>query len=522
MGWIYHNKPPMGWPIDWDSPLPKDVVAYWPMNETGGSKIYDLSESGNAGTIVGADWVPGKHGLCLDFPGATDYVIVDKSLGLSVPYTISCWVKEASNLGTDSRYFMFYGDAAAASNYLVLMFDAADKIKAWSRNSVDAAIAITPIAYADGNWHHVTVVVKWGVGGIRVHVYVDGAWKVMSDSGSDQSANYNRFALGMERGTSPLSLFVGSLDNATVFNRELLPTEIAQLYREPFAMFASPELIFSPGGAVIYDETVNDSMGLTDVMTRTQVQARIVSESLGLIDSMGRTQVQVRTFAESLSLTDVDSKILVYMRTLAESLGLIDSVGRTQVQVRTETESLGLTDEDSKVSVYARTLAEAVGLTDVDSKVSAYARILSEVLGLTDSVGRTQVQARIIAESLGLTDDIALQRAFIIAEALELTDDMDRIQVQARIVADALGLTDDVILGRIITIADGLGITDAVTRLMDYLRVEEDDVDLIDSMSRVFSFLRTISDSEEISDSISYGELLSAIWAYVIMRQTHS
>ena len=78
MGWVYQQKPLMGWPLDYDSG-PADFVAAWFMLEGTGNKVFDLSGNGNTGTEqVDSVWQPGKFGLCSYFSG-DEYIVVADS-----------------------------------------------------------------------------------------------------------------------------------------------------------------------------------------------------------------------------------------------------------------------------------------------------------------------------------------------------------------------------------------------------------------------------------------------------------
>jgi len=45
MGWPYQQKPPMGWPLDYDSSLVPEA-GFWLFNEGSGNKVSDLSGMG--------------------------------------------------------------------------------------------------------------------------------------------------------------------------------------------------------------------------------------------------------------------------------------------------------------------------------------------------------------------------------------------------------------------------------------------------------------------------------------------
>lgn len=76
-------------------PLDEDLILDLRMSEGSGSKVFDVSEERNHGTIVGAAWVDGKYGKGLHFNGTTDEINCgsDVSLEPTNEITIIAWVK---------------------------------------------------------------------------------------------------------------------------------------------------------------------------------------------------------------------------------------------------------------------------------------------------------------------------------------------------------------------------------------------------------------------------------------------
>ena len=71
-----------------------DLVAYWPLDEGAGDKVFDTSGNDNNGTINGATWGVGKYGTALQFNGQNNYVEVPSSdsLELYENVTIAAWI----------------------------------------------------------------------------------------------------------------------------------------------------------------------------------------------------------------------------------------------------------------------------------------------------------------------------------------------------------------------------------------------------------------------------------------------
>ena len=78
------------------------LVAYWPLDEGGGTTTADASGNGNDGTLNLPGWDSGKFGGALNFDGVDDYVdcgnpsILDFGTG---DFTISAWIKTTAPAG---------------------------------------------------------------------------------------------------------------------------------------------------------------------------------------------------------------------------------------------------------------------------------------------------------------------------------------------------------------------------------------------------------------------------------------
>jgi len=105
----------------------------------------------------------------------------------------------------------------------------------------------------DGFWHHVAT--SRGPSG-DLAIYIDGDPSASFSSSIQPSSNNAQFltiGFGLEDGGIPADFFFGSIDEPSVWNRELSPAEIKDLY-------SGPPLLESPGlvGLWSFDEDVNE------------------------------------------------------------------------------------------------------------------------------------------------------------------------------------------------------------------------------------------------------------------------
>ena len=242
MGWNYHNKPPLGWPIDWNSNLTKDLIGYWPMNERGGQKVFDLSGYGNIGTFVGTpSWVPGKFGSAIDIPstGNTDYISVDNAPGFSNEGTLVWWVCLDS--------FVDYGGHIAAkdsdsNDALIIMSRSTGNISIYQYDTDgNPDINFNTTAVSTGRW--MCLACTWSTSNVVSKIYVDGQYKAQDTTLTGTlRAPVKTIVFGTDRGSGGRGLD-GKLAGVFGFNRALTASEIAQFYHKPFGIFKDPDEI---------------------------------------------------------------------------------------------------------------------------------------------------------------------------------------------------------------------------------------------------------------------------------------
>ena len=240
-------KPPISSRINKEHPLATDLVGYWLMNEGGGKAIYDLSGNRNTGTFYGdTKWVPGKFGSCLSFDGNADYVNMGTLPGVldnvSV-FTISCWVNWPIGPG---NYDIVLGKYSDSTHAVSLNANATGTYLAFSVCNGSTSYAYISDFVLVGVWYHLVFVFD-GAGATnsdRLKIYSNGQQRTLTFNGTIPSATPSipstPFYLGY---TSSTYCLLGLLDDVMIFNRVLTASEIQQLYREPFCMFAKPPII---------------------------------------------------------------------------------------------------------------------------------------------------------------------------------------------------------------------------------------------------------------------------------------
>jgi hypothetical protein len=189
---------------------------------------YD-SAAGNNGSVIGnVTFVPGEVGQAFSFDGTGGYVEATATQAIDPPVvSVEAWVNSAAvapdayivdkgaGATGDGSYALYTGPDGGLRFYVS---DGTTTIE-----SPDAGASLW-----DGNWHHVVGTYD----GSTVRLYVDGT-EVGSGTAANLTVNYslpinNNLYLGTYNGQSQ-NAFSGLLDEVSIFNRVLSPTEIQTL-----------------------------------------------------------------------------------------------------------------------------------------------------------------------------------------------------------------------------------------------------------------------------------------------------
>lgn len=237
------QKPFRGMQINKAHPLARGLVGCWVMNEATGDKVFDLSGSGNHGTITNADWV--ARGL--DFDGTGDYV--DTAVIEPDEYTIVI----ETNLSSKSTDKRLLGTTDTQMPYLI-WYDVGNDC--WGVRTYDNSNNLwtddnNPTTPNIGDKYQLVL----SYSNPHSIFYINGDVETSDSSLSDvakKTSTHLRFGGGLFLSPD----FAGEVYYVYIYNRALTPEEIVYIHREPYAMFeqpTSPELLYyePPTGVTI-------------------------------------------------------------------------------------------------------------------------------------------------------------------------------------------------------------------------------------------------------------------------------
>ena len=220
----------------------KGLVGLWLMNEGSGNTVQDLSGNGNVGTLTSGTWLGGKFGSCLDFAANTGYVNIPDFVEATTGITVITWVQsDVTNYAGTSYLISKYHTGGFGGWRLYL--DGFEQLNFQVFTSGGNSTATSGTILSDNNWHMVVGTYD----GANIRIYWDG---VEVGSAAETGTITNRVEPIMIHGalTATSSSFDGRYDATSIYNRALSPSEIQQLYPEPFCMFDRDEIVLCQSG----------------------------------------------------------------------------------------------------------------------------------------------------------------------------------------------------------------------------------------------------------------------------------
>jgi len=227
--------------INWDDPLNKGLVAWYPMRQKGGNVLRDVA-GGHDGTLNGLmtsdDWVasPETNSLALDFDGIDDGVNTNWNFSAGRGnFTLATWMKPAS--ADLSGYSMLIGKDVAGQRDWAFGIGGYTPGRLFfislSPSDTDAAELVSS-SFAAGVWYHV---VMSFTNGTTPHLFIDGfRWNTRnagSGNGSwspDFTATNDVF-IGQREFSTFENYFSGSISDTRIYNRALSESEVHDLYQ---------------------------------------------------------------------------------------------------------------------------------------------------------------------------------------------------------------------------------------------------------------------------------------------------
>jgi len=205
------------------------LIAYWDFN----GDAVDSSGNGNDGTVNGAILTSGVLGQAYEFDGADDYVNFTSSLppGSATKLTVSKWFKLDNY---HNNYRGIWGKYISDSSRIGEEVYKDGSLYFVMGNGANGYSYSPPGTISLDQWYH-TIIVYDGDGASnddKVKVYVNGVNQSLIHDNIPSSlfSSSLDFKVGDSSVTGIHAPFDGIVDEVSIWDRALNPTEISQLY----------------------------------------------------------------------------------------------------------------------------------------------------------------------------------------------------------------------------------------------------------------------------------------------------
>lgn len=223
------------------------LAGAWPLQEGGGSTARDVSGYGNHGTNNGATSVVSELGRAMSFTANNiDIGAMDSVENIS-GIAISAWIRPSSLIVFGG---IFSKLSSATNDISLILWTPATALGCLVRNGANSYGYTASGLIAANKWHHVAMVFNGAnTGSDKLACYVNGSAVPMTYSGtlpsvtpsSDVNAIIGQYATYN---------FAGQISNYLIYKTNLPPSEIQQLYADPWAMYRLRRTVVGWTGAV--------------------------------------------------------------------------------------------------------------------------------------------------------------------------------------------------------------------------------------------------------------------------------
>jgi len=201
------------------------LVGHWPMDETSGDTVYDITGNGLDGIAFRSDISTGKFGKCRTFDG-DDSEVDFGNIQLPSPFSFSLWTKI---FDTEQNPFIF-ANTGNYKGFWVRAYAEGEKARI-SFNLQGSGANMGPKSVAElslGEWYHIAGVVR---NDTTIELYVQGVLDTTEIIPHNYDPNTVR---NLKMGVDPMNFFPvhfnGEVDEVKLFSKALTPEEIWGLY----------------------------------------------------------------------------------------------------------------------------------------------------------------------------------------------------------------------------------------------------------------------------------------------------
>ena len=232
--------------VNWDDPLNKGLVAWYPFKERGGNVLHDIANrhDGDLYKVEQNDWVPCTEtgAMALDLDGAnngTDEYVVAPSIERingATQLTVSAWIRprqvNASNMGIVSKYVSEGSNSRSWGLYFSTSQELAVALS--SDGTFQSGNTLATSSAADSQWRHVAFTYDAAT---ATRLFIGGVLKATNTTRPSSlyasskpvivgMISYDAYDVNADRST-----FNGGISDVRIYDRALSESEVHDLYQ---------------------------------------------------------------------------------------------------------------------------------------------------------------------------------------------------------------------------------------------------------------------------------------------------
>jgi len=274
--------PRIGQRADFQHPLMKGCVGWWPLNDGAGTTAADLTANANhAVGQGGVNYSTGSKGVFFDSDKTTDsYFVSPLDVSGYAGATVSYWVDFTTDPDSFAHWDGLFKAGTSSDASIGSYFHKTDhEIRTFFKaaNTATSVNTTNSGSWNANQWYHFCATYD----GTDIKIYLNGvlqATTAHAAGGNLQTVTSSVFNIGTfvlpPENPNGSTTHYGGLQNVRVYNRALTSTEILELYTNPWAglsmpsetryfFFSSPSPTINPFSKIITSSTILNTSGKT-------------------------------------------------------------------------------------------------------------------------------------------------------------------------------------------------------------------------------------------------------------------
>jgi Concanavalin A-like lectin/glucanases superfamily len=240
-----YTKPMLGSSINWAHPLAKGIVGCWLFNEGQGDLVNDISGNKNNGKLTNmsfpatttSGWNPGKFGKEIRLDANNDYIIYPSNFSKALTFESHFILR---SLGSGYYAIFDTGGASSSQSGYFIAISSTGKVSFWFIQQATGAYWSFQVnsnkTLSIGIYYHVLCCWNGLAGTNNVKIYINGNLDFIGNAGykiAYQATNNLSNGIYTVSGTK-YNYAPYNISFNRIWNREITPSEVQQLYISPF------------------------------------------------------------------------------------------------------------------------------------------------------------------------------------------------------------------------------------------------------------------------------------------------